>query len=330
MFHIHSLIYSLDDTITPTNLKRWEIDLSKYNTKDLETRMKKKQIESMVSGVDLHFSFSKLSSRPYIIYTRWNKELLDLPLLWVVWPRKVTSYMKTVLGDFFDTIWAWVWATISWWAEWIDTLCHELSIKKWIPTIVVLWWGLWYYLSSSKRDFLQKVIDNGWLIISEFRLKQKPAPWTFPQRNRIVAWLSRCVFTPWAWKKSGTLITIDFAKQMNIPAYTVPASIYETWSTWSNAYLTEGILLPVTNFNSLYDEYFPITHPQTESHTPSLIPLTPVQKTMLNSFKDTTIHSLESFSKVLNVSAWVILSQIAELELLWIIWESSPGRWKKK
>jgi DNA processing protein len=65
-------------------------------------------------------------------------------------------------------------------------------------------------------------------VLSEFRLKQVPSRWTFPQRNRIIAGLADAVFVPAAGEKSGSLITVDFALQMHKDVYSVPGSIYDT------------------------------------------------------------------------------------------------------
>ena len=63
-------------------------------------------------------------------------------------------------------------------------------------------------------------------MISEFKLDQEPAQYTFPQRNRIIAGLSDVLFLPEAGKESGSLITVDFALQMQKPVYGVPNFIF--------------------------------------------------------------------------------------------------------
>lgn len=328
MYHLHSLLYSLDEKLTPTLLKKWLYSKESYDLDPLSERMASKHIISMVAWENLHYTFSPITWSPYVVYALWNISLLDSQLLGIVWPRKTTPYMCSVIEDFFTHArWREI-TTISWWAEWIDTLCHSISLQLWIPTIVVLWWWLWYYLSSSKRSFLENVVAKWWLILSEFRLKQKPAPWTFPQRNRIIAGLSRCIFTPWAGKRSWTLISVDFANQMNTPTYTVPASIYDTASEWSNRYLSEWKIKSTTNFKELLDEHFPNSK---MSHISlSEVEFSPSQRKILDSFSRKTEHSVESLVDHCELLPWLLLGDIAELELLWYIRESSPGKRKRK
>ena len=120
--------------------------------------------------------------------------------------------------------------TISGLAPGVDTMCHEMSILANIPTIAVLGGGLQYFLKSGNREFIHKIVDNGGLVLSEFDLDKQPERYTFPQRNRIVAGLSECVFLPEAGEKSGSLITADFARQVHKPVYGVPSSIFSSSS----------------------------------------------------------------------------------------------------
>ena len=60
--------------------------------------------------------------------------------------------------------------TISGLADGVDMLCHELSIEHHIPTIAVLGAGLARAMKSRKREMIQKIIDNGGLVLSEFKL----------------------------------------------------------------------------------------------------------------------------------------------------------------
>ena len=67
-------------------------------------------------------------------------------------------------------------------------------------------------------------------MLSEFKLNSRPERYTFPQRNRIVAGLSDMVFLPEASEKSGSLITVDFARQMHKDVYGTPNSIFSPTS----------------------------------------------------------------------------------------------------
>ena len=74
-------------------------------------------------------------------------------------------------------------------------------------------------MAGTTRHLIQDIVDNKWLVISEFKLKQEGTNRTFPQRNRIIAGLSDFLFVPQAAYNSWTLITVEDALKINVPVY---------------------------------------------------------------------------------------------------------------
>ncbi len=203
-----------------------------------------------------HFKFLQISSAPYVIYGKGNRELLHQNVLAVVWPRNVSSYGKQVIEHLFQSVQQYNLVTISWLADGVDMLCHELSMEYHIPTIAVLGAGLERALKSNKREIIQKIVDQGGLILSEFKLDKGPERYTFPQRNRIVAGLSDMVFVPEAARKSWSLITVDFARQMHKDVYGAPWSIFSPTSQGLWHYMQQWLVKPVVEFDEMLDKYF--------------------------------------------------------------------------
>jgi DNA processing protein len=135
--------------------------------------------------------------------------------------------------------------TISGGAEGIDELCHTLSMEKAIPTICILGGGLAYYLNHVRRSLCERIVAHGGLILSEFRLKDEPTPYTFPQRNRIIAGLSDRLFVPCAAEESGSLITVKDAIKARVPVYGTPGSIYEAGHQGVNKSIAAGEITAV-------------------------------------------------------------------------------------
>lgn len=203
-----------------------------------------------------HFKFRQISSAPYVIYAKGNMELLHQDILAVVWPRNVSGYGKQVVEHLFDYAKQYQLVTISWLADGVDMLCHEISIQHKIPTIAVLWAWLERAIKSNKREIIQKIIDHGWLILSEFKLDKWPEKYTFPQRNRIVAGLSNMVFVPEAAEKSGSLITVDFARWMHKDVYGAPWSIFSPTSQWLLHYMQQWFVKSAVNMNEMLNAHF--------------------------------------------------------------------------
>jgi len=134
----------------------------------------------------------------------------------------MSPYAQEFLEEFFRHLQQYDVVTISGMAQGVDDVVHKLSMQYGIPTIAILGQGLGHVMRSGKASMVQKIVDAGGLVFSEFPLKMKSSPWSFPQRNRIIAGLAQCVVLPEAGEKSGSLITVDFAHAMQVPVYGVP------------------------------------------------------------------------------------------------------------
>jgi DNA processing protein len=205
---------------------------------------------------DYHFKFGLVYSAPYVIYRQGNIELLNKHILTIVWPRNYSPYATQVMEDLFHVLPDYDLVTISGLAPGVDMMAHEMSIKANIPTIAVLWWGIKHFTESSNREMMKKIVDHGGLILSEFKLDQKPERYTFPQRNRIVAGLSEMVFLPEAGEKSGSLITVDFARQMHKVVYGAPSSMFSLSSKGLLHYMQQWLVQPVVKWEEMLDKYF--------------------------------------------------------------------------
>lgn len=319
-----ALYYSLDKELGIKKLKVWEID-QKYDTKNLESWMGKHAIYRQIADEEgYHFKLHRIASKPYIIYYQWNIELLNASLLWIVGPRKVSNYAKSVMKDAFADLKKYAVVTISGGAPGVDTICHELSLENNIPTIMVLGAGLWYYLQHQQRHLIKKIVDAWWLIISEFKLKQEPTNYTFPQRNRIVAWLSDAVFVPAAGKKSWSLITVDFALKTHTSVYSVPASIYDETSAGSNVYIAEWKIKAVTNFDHLFSHHFDIKDTQ-EQQKSLIIDLSNQQQRIVDYMSKHWTQVLEKIASWLQIPLHDVLAEITLLEMQGVVYETKPG-----
>lgn len=255
--NVKGLVYSLDEDIKISDLKNNNFDISKYELEKIDNWLKDNKIYSMVEwDQNYNYKFLNIKSKPYIVYYKWNLDILNQKILWIVGPRKPTNYANKILEELFDNLKNRKLVTISWLADGIDSLCHELSIKNNIPTVAVLWWWLNHFLKSDKRHLIEKIIDNGWLVISEFKIKLKPANYTFPQRNRIIAWLCDVLFVPEAWLNSWSLITVDFAIEKNKKIYGVPNSIRINESLWINKYISDKKVESISDIKYFVDDNF--------------------------------------------------------------------------
>ncbi|GAB6066282.1 DNA-processing protein DprA [Aquifex pyrophilus] len=96
---------------------------------------------------------------------------------------------------------------ISGGARGIDMKAHESALNLGIPTTVVLGYGM---LKRERR--IEKLLDRGRVsLVSEFLPWEEGSKYTFPKRNRIIAGLSERLYVAEAGRRSGALITAEYA-----------------------------------------------------------------------------------------------------------------------
>jgi DNA processing protein len=208
----------------------------------------------------------------------------------------------------------------------VDMACHRLSLEKNIPTIVVLWWWLRYLWQAGRHAFFQKVIDAGWLILSEFKLDMKPTNYSFPQRNRIVAWLADVVCVPEAREGSGSLITVDFALGMKKPIYGAPNSILSTQSAGLFPYLASGEVKLLYDMDLVLAKHF-VLHDAKAIHTQLSIDLDPIQQSILALCMDGSI-SLEMLMHKVDLPMSAALEALTMLEMYGLVFQPNPGEYQ--
>jgi DNA processing protein len=77
-------------------------------------------------------------------------------------------------------------------------------------------------------------------VISDYPLGTQPDGSNFPPRNRIIAGLSRAVVVVEAGKRSGALITANYAAEQGRDVFAVPGSIFAAKSVGPNRLIQKG------------------------------------------------------------------------------------------
>lgn len=101
---------------------------------------------------------------------------------------------------------------VSGMAKGIDSYAHTACIRKGGYTIAVLGNGLDICYPREHSLLMQRIAETG-LLLSEYRPGTPPAAYHFPERNRIIAALSDELYVIGAGRKSGALITADYAEK---------------------------------------------------------------------------------------------------------------------
>jgi DNA processing protein len=193
----------------------------------------------------------------------WDVSVLDRQMIAIVWPRMPSHYGKKIVWHIVDQLAGYDVATISGLADGIDMLCHHRSLDLQIPTVAVLGGGIHYFLTREKRSLIDRIVGQWWLIVSEYKLDAKPTNYSFPQRNRLIAWLSHLMILPEAWIKSGSLITADYGISFHKPVYGVMNSIFQPSSAGLLSYIQQWLIKPLYDVSTVLDQY---CHPKHHDH----------------------------------------------------------------
>lgn len=166
----------------------------------------------------------------------------NLKFIAVVGSRRHSSYAKNVIEKLFKELEGQPIVIVSGLALGIDALAHSEAIKNNLKTIAIPGSGLneRVLYPKSNLGLAREILDNDGLLISEFENGFQATPWSFPQRNRIMAGMSDMVLVVEAQEKSGTLITAHLALDYNKELATIPNSIFSDYSNGSNRLLKEG------------------------------------------------------------------------------------------
>ena len=322
------LMYSAHDKITFWDLKNltWlDYAVTVDQIHKVQNMFQKHDIKAFTMwSSDYHYKFHSVQSKPYIIHYLWDISLLDKNILWVVGPRKPSAYSNKILRNLFEYAQKYNLATISGMADGVDQICHALSVKYKIPTIAVLGGGLNHYLNWPNRHIIDTIVSNGWLVISEYKLNFKPTRYSFPQRNRLIAWLCDVLFLPEAWEKSWSLITAEFAHKISRPVYTVPNDIFLSTSVWVNQLLACEKAKLLLDFDAFFAENFKQSGTKQTSST-SLPNLPPEQNKIVKLLSTSGELSLPSIMKETKLDTDTIMQHITLLEINNHICQSIPG-----
>lgn len=201
-------------------------------------------------------------------------------------------------------------------ARGIDTRAHEGALLARGKTIAVVANGLDQSYPRENKRLFDDIVCQGGAIISEFPFGVAPLPQHFPARNRIIAGLARCVVVIEAAKKSGSLITADFALEEGRDVFAVPGSIYSSMSQGTNELLRKGAIA-LTQIQDILDEY-EWSCRRKKKNVP-LLSLTLDESTVLSAISKDDSVSIEDIIVRTGLTASIVGAVLLQLQLKDII-----------
>lgn len=180
-----------------------------------------------------------ISNAPYAIYYVGNLPEESRKSVAIVGARGRSAYGSEVAQALGRALSNHGVQVISGLAKGIDGDAHKGALEGQGDTFAVLGCGVDICYPKEHRYLYNKIVEHGG-IISEYPPGTEPAPWQFPERNRIISGLSDCVVVIEAKEKSGSLITADFAMEQGRDVYALPGRITDNLSRGCNKLIKQG------------------------------------------------------------------------------------------
>jgi len=197
---------------------------------------------------------NEIPQPPKALYIRGKLPNEDMVYLAVVGSRKYTSYGKDICEKLIRGLKGYPIVIVSGLAIGMDTIAHRAALENGLTTISFPGSGLDNTVLHPRSNIklAQQIIDSGGCLLSEMEPSWKATLYSFPQRNRLMAGISKAVLIIEAEEKSGTLITARLALDYNRDVLAVPGSAFSSNSNGTNWLIKQGAT-PVTKSTDILE-----------------------------------------------------------------------------
>ena len=210
---------------------------------------------------------------------------------------------------------------VSGFAKGIDSIAHKTSLLTDGKTIAVIASGLDIVYPASNLSLYREIEEKG-LILSEYEAGVKPFKSNFPQRNRIIAGLSKGTIVVESKNRGGSLITADLALEFNRDVYAVPGDVFSEYSKGCNNLIRDSRAKSLSNINELLEDYSWEIKEKNDSNK-----YTKNQILILNCLSSE--KNLDGILAETKIKETEILAELMTLEIMGVIKSITGGRYKK-
>lgn len=247
-----------------------------YNLKNINTNIKKNivkykslaYLDNLKEGLDKNSveyisiydksypaNLKNIHDAPKVLFYKGNLNALKNNInIAMVGSRKCTQYGIQCAKNISKNLSERGINIISGLAIGIDTYSHIGCMDGKGKTIAVIGSPLNNILPKKNIKLSQKILDNEGLILSEYNINDNVYPSNYVHRNRILSGISDGVIVVEAAKRSGALITVEYALEQGKNVFSVPGNINSCMSEGCHKIIKEGAVL-IHNIDDVLDEY---------------------------------------------------------------------------
>ena len=173
----------------------------------------------------------------------------------MVGSRMADAYGKKVAACFGRELAGAGVVIVSGGAAGIDTASHEGALQGGGKTVAVLGCGVDIVYPHTNSKLFEEIAENG-AIVSEYPPGTKPDRFRFPERNRIISGISQGIVLVQAAKRSGALITAEFAMDEGREVFCIPGNVFAAKSAGPHRLIKAGARL-ADSPKDILEELFP-------------------------------------------------------------------------
>jgi len=252
-----------------------------------------------------------ISQSPPVLYIRGDLIPQDDWAVAVVGTRRITGYGQQVTERITTKLVHAGITIVSGLARGVDGVAHKAAIQAGGRTLAVLGCGVDKVYPPEHRTLFEKIVQNG-AIISDYPPGTPPEASNFPPRNRIISGLSRATVVVEAGRRSGALITAEFAAEQGSEVFAIPGSILSPQSRGTNNLIQQGARVLLTPQDIL--ETLDLTRIVEQSDARTVLPANATESSLYNILTHEPKH-VDEIRTEANLSIELVSSTLALMEL---------------
>lgn len=256
----------------------------------------------------------EIPSPPLLLYVRGTLTPADEHSIGIVGTRRASAYGREMTRRLTGDLVRAGLTIVSGLARGIDAVAHRTALEMGGRTIAVLGSGVDVIYPPEHRQLAEQVAQQG-ALVSEFPLGTPPDGPNFPVRNRLISGLSLGVVVVEAPRRSGALITANFAADQGRTVYAVPGSAMAPGSEGPLQLLRDGAVLAASAEDILAD--LKLTVRQANLEARQALPTTSEEADVLHYLDGEPRHideiALESGLAISRLSALLLEMQLKGL-----------------
>lgn len=196
-----------------------------------------------------------IKNPPKQLYVKGNLENLKEPGIAVIGSRHCSNYGRQICKIFTNNLVGYNLNIISGLAVGIDTCAHKACLEAKGKTIAVLPSGFNKIFPKVNEQLVFQILEKGGTVITEYSPDFEKTSESCKQRNRIMSGLAIGTLVIEAEKRSGTSITVNYAKEQNKKAFCIPSSLMNSKGIGTNEMIKENRAQIVTEVEDIIKEY---------------------------------------------------------------------------